>query len=78
MLPQEKSSFGSGVMKINNKAELPESSRGRIARTYMDETYSRYSMSSQQEQLMKAWDKNYPVNAIELKKAHYYRKMKIW
>jgi deoxyribonuclease-1 len=57
MLPTVKSDFGSCSMKIENrKVEPPESARGRIARTYlyMDETYSRYSMSKQQKQLMNA------------------------
>jgi deoxyribonuclease-1 len=68
MLPGEESSFGSCSMKINNrKAEPPENARGRIARTYlyMDKTYSRYSMSRQQKQLMNAWDKEFPVSKWE-------------
>ena len=72
MLPSEKSDFGSCSMKIENKkAEPPESARGRIARTYlyMEDTYSRYKMSSQQKQLMNAWDKMYPVSEWECKRA---------
>ncbi|WP_425414421.1 endonuclease [Psychromonas aquimarina] len=72
MLPDEKSSFGSCEMKINNrKAEPPVRSRGQIARTYlyMDEAYSRYSMSRQQKQLMNAWDKMYPVSDWECKRS---------
>lgn len=72
MLPSEKSDFGHCSMKIENKkAEPPEASRGRIARTYlyMESTYKRYSMSKQQRQLMNAWDKMYPVNSWECSRA---------
>lgn len=72
VLPSSQSSFGSCAMKIENKkAEPPETARGRIARTYlyMDATYRRYSMSRQQEQLMNAWDKMYPVTAWECTRA---------
>lgn len=68
MLPHVQSEFGSCPMKINNKkAEPPVEARGRIARTYlyMDDTYSRYSMSKSQKQLMSAWDKMYPVSEWE-------------
>lgn len=59
-------------MKIDNrKAEPPKNSRGRIARTYlyMDETYTRYSMSKQQKKLMNAWDRTYPVSKWECTRA---------
>jgi deoxyribonuclease-1 len=72
MLPTAKSDFGSCNMKIENKkAEPPEASRGRIARTYlyMDSTYNRYNMSRQQKQLMNAWDKMYAVNRWECERA---------
>lgn len=72
MLPSETSDFGSCSMKIENKkAEPPEASRGRIARTYlyMESTYNRYRMSRQQKQLMNAWDKMYPVNSWECQRA---------
>ena len=68
MLPDENSDFGSCNMKIENKkAEPPVRTSGRIARTYlyMDDTYSKYSMSRQQRQLMNAWDKMYPVDGWE-------------
>lgn len=66
-----KSGFGSCDMKINKrKAEPPQSSRGRIARTYlyMDSNYERYSMSKSQTQLMNAWDNMYPVSNWECKR----------
>ena len=68
MLAGEPATFGSCDMKISgNKAEPPARARGQIARTYfyMQDSYSRYHMSSQQEQLMKAWDKQYPVDKWE-------------
>lgn len=72
MLPSEQSDFGSCSMKIaNKKAEPPEGARGRISRTYlyMDETYSKFKMSRQQRQLMTAWDKTYPVDSWECRRA---------
>lgn len=68
LLPNTPSSFGSCQMKISgNHAEPPPQARGAIARTYlyMQANYPRYRMSMQQEKLMKAWDRQYPVNAWE-------------
>ena len=78
MLSGESSDFGSCEMKIDSrKAEPPVAARGRIARTYlyMDQTYSRYSMSKAQRQLMTAWDKQYPVSAWECKRADRIEKL---
>ena len=78
MLPNEKSSFGACDMKINNqRAEPPESARGRVARTYlyMQQTYSRYKMSRQQQQLMMAWDKMYPVDKWECERTSRIAKL---
>jgi len=64
----EQSSFGHCAMKISNrKAEPPIEARGMIARSYiyMDEAYSKYSMSKQQSQLMNAWHKQFPVTQWE-------------
>lgn len=72
MLPGEESSFGSCEMKIaDRKAEPPARARGQIARTYfyMQDAYPRYKMSRQQEQLMGAWDKMYPVDQWECTRA---------
>lgn len=72
MLPGEESSFGSCEMKIaGRKAEPPARARGQIARTYfyMQDAYPRYKMSRQQEQLMGAWDKMYPVDQWECTRA---------
>ena len=72
LLPSEKSDFGSCDMRIEgHKAQPPEASRGRIARSYlyMDKAYSNYSMSKSQWQLMAAWDKQFPVDAQECQRA---------
>ena len=72
MLPDSQSSFGSCDMRIESrKAQPPESARGRIARTYlyMDHSYPRYSMSKQQQKLMTAWNKMYPVSEWECTRA---------
>lgn len=68
MLPDVTSSFGSCDMRIKDrKVQPPESARGRIARTYlyMESAYPTYSMSRAQRNLMKSWDKQYPVTEIE-------------
>jgi deoxyribonuclease-1 len=65
-------SFGSCKMIISErKAVPPESARGRISRTYlyMQSSYNRYKMSKQQNKLMSAWDKMYPVSEWECKRA---------
>ena len=72
MIAGEPSTFGTCEMKISgNKAEPPTRARGQIARTYfyMQDSYSRYRMSRQQEQLMQAWDKQYPVDKWECTRA---------
>ena len=79
MLAGEPSTFGSCEMKISgNKAEPPARARGQIARTYayMADAYGpRYHMSKQQEQLMGAWDKQYPVDAWECTRAKRIEKL---
>ena len=68
MLPASTSSFGTCDMRIDGrKSQPPEAARGRIARTYkyMQFSYSRYHMSKQQQKLMDAWDKMYPVSEWE-------------
>ena len=71
-LPEASSDFGSCDMKIEDqKAEPPAQSRGAIARTYqyMEATHPRYRMSRQQQQLMAAWDRQYPVTPFECLRA---------
>ena len=66
------SSFGSCLMKIQDKkAEPPASARGVIARTYLyfEDAYRRYRMSDAQRKLMNAWDKTYPLEDWECERA---------
>ena len=69
----EPSVFGSCSMKIrDNRVEPPERSRGQIARTYlyMAANYrEHYRLSRQQRQLMQTWDRKYPVDAWECRRA---------
>ena len=68
MVPGEKSDFGSCEMIIDSrKAQPPEIARGKIARAYlyMDQTYSKYSMSKQQKKLMNLWNGQYPITRNE-------------
>ncbi|MEH6452772.1 MAG: endonuclease [Psychromonas sp.] len=80
LLADQKSSFGSCEMKVSNrKVEPPESSRGMIARTYlyMDHTYSRFSISKQQRQLMDAWSKQYPVSGWECERGRRIAELQV-
>lgn len=66
------SSFGTCEMKIQgNKVEPPNESKGIIARTYkyMSYAYPFFNMSSEQKKIMEAWDKQYPVEAWECRRA---------
>ena len=69
----EPSVFGSCSMKIrDNRVEPPERSRGQIARTYLYMAASyreHYRLSRQQRQLMQTWDRKYPVDAWECRRA---------
>lgn len=71
--PDVPSAFGSCPMKISgNKVEPPERARGQIARSslYMADSYSEhYRLSRQQQQLMQAWARQYPVDAWECRRA---------
>jgi len=72
LLPTANSDFGACAMKIEGrKAEPPVAARGQIARTYlyMDAAYSKYKMSKAQRKLMSAWDRMYPVDSWECKRA---------
>lgn len=71
--PDVPSAFGSCLMKISgNKVEPPERARGQIARSslYMADSYGEhYRLSRQQQQLMQAWARQYPVDAWECRRA---------
>ena len=73
MLTHAQSDFGSCQVKIEGRrVEPPERARGQIARSYFYMAYSYrpfFKMSRQQYHLMKAWDKIYPVDAWECKRA---------
>lgn len=72
MLPEGFAAFGSCAMKTDgSKVEPSAQAWGVIARTYkyMAAAYPRYRMSRQQQQLMDAWDRQYPVDAWECRRA---------
>jgi deoxyribonuclease-1 len=78
MITGEKSDFGSCEMIIDNKkAQPPEIARGRIARAYlyMDQAYSKFTLSKQQMRLMTSWDKQYPVTEKECSRAEIIAKV---
>lgn len=78
MLSAMANSFGSCEMKIRDKkAQPPKDSRGAISRAYlyMEQTYPTYKMSRQQRQLMNAWNRSYPANAWECKRAERIKKL---
>lgn len=78
MLPSAKSDFGQCDMRIEKrKAQPPVKARGRIARTYlyMQAVYPTYKMSKQQQKLMTAWDKQYPVTKWECTRAKRIKKI---
>ena len=78
MLPTSNVSFGTCDMRIEGrKVQPPESARGRIARTYkyMQFGYPRYHMSKQQQKMMDAWDRMYPVSEWECTRANRIKKI---
>lgn len=71
--------YGQCEMQVNfkaHKAMPPEWARGAIARTYlyMSEQYG-FRLSRQQQQLMQAWDKTYPVDAWECERERRIEKI---
>lgn len=73
ILDNEKPDFGTCEMKVSrDKVEPPEYSRGVIARTYLYMQYAyspKFKMSRSQDKLMNAWNKAYPVEDWECKRA---------
>ncbi len=72
MLPTSKVTFGTCAVKIDgSRVEPPEYTRGAIARTtlYMSDAYPQYRLSDADRKLMQAWDKTYPVDAWECRRA---------
>lgn len=70
--PGSVSAFGSCEAKVDgNRFEPPARSKGQVARAafYMADSYAKYRLSRQQEQLFRAWDKMYPVDQWECTRA---------
>lgn len=70
--------FGSCPMKIQNrKAEPPDYTKGFIARTYFyfEKTYPRFKISKSMKRILLAWDKKYPVDEWECKRAERIEKI---
>lgn len=67
-LPSSESAFGSCPAKVDgNRFEPPDRAKGQVARSalYMADSYPKYRLSRQQQQLVEAWDKMFPVDAWE-------------
>lgn len=72
------SSFGICQVKIyDRKVDVPEHARGKVARAYlyMEDSYSRYNMSSSNRKLMQAWNKLYPVTKDECTRTKLIEKL---
>ena len=70
--------FGSCLMKISrNKVEPPDAVKGLIARTYlyMQQTYPRYRIGEPMRGILKAWDKKFPINKWECRRAYRIEKL---
>ena len=71
-LPGSASAFGSCPAKVDGKRfEPPDRAKGQVARAalYMADSYPKYRLSRQQQQLFEAWDKMFPVDAWECTRA---------
>ena len=77
-LPSAPSAFGICEAKIDgNRFEPPPRSKGQVARAalYMADSYGKYRLSRQQEQLFNAWNKMYPVDHWECTRAKRIEKL---
>lgn len=71
-LPGSESAFGSCPAKVDgNRFEPPDRAKGQVARAalYMADSYPKYRLSRQQQQLFEAWDKMFPVDQWECTRA---------
>lgn len=71
-LPGSGSAFGSCPAKVDGKRfEPPDKAKGQVARAslYMADSYPKYRLNRQQQQLFEAWDKMFPVDAWECTRA---------
>lgn len=77
-LPSAKVAFGTCEAKVDGKRfEPPVRSKGQVARAalYMADSYDKYRLSRQQEQLFNAWNKMYPVDQWECTRAKRIEKL---
>lgn len=71
-LPRAPAAFGSCAAKIEGRRfEPPDRAKGQVARAslYMDSQYRRFRLSTQQKQLFTAWDRMFPVDRAECRRA---------
>ena len=77
-LPSAPSAFGICEAKVDgNRFEPPVRSKGQVARAalYMADSYGKYRLSRQQEQLFNAWNKMFPVDQWECTRAKRIEKL---
>lgn len=77
-LPGSESAFGSCPAKVDgNRFEPPDRAKGQVARAalYMADSYPKYRLSRQQQQLFEAWDKMFPVDQWECTRAKRIEKL---
>lgn len=77
-LPGSASAFGSCPAKVDGKRfEPPDRAKGQVARAalYMADSYPKYRLSRQQQQLVEAWDKMFPVDQWECTRAKRIEKL---
>ena len=77
-LPGSESAFGSCPAKVDgNRFEPPDRAKGQVARAalYMADSYPKYRLSRQQQQLFEAWDKMHSVDAWECTRAKRIEKL---
>lgn len=77
-LPSAPSAFGICEAKVDgNRFEPPARSKGQVARAalYMADSYGKYRLSHQQEQLFNAWNKMFPVDQWECTRAKRIEKL---
>ena len=77
-LPSAPSAFGICEAKVDgNRFEPPVRSKGQVARAalYMADSYGKYRLSRQQEQLFNTWNKMFPVDQWECTRAKRIEKL---
>lgn len=71
-LPEADAAFGSCGAKLEGKNfEPPDRAKGQVARAslYMEHQYKRFRLSKQQRRLFTAWDRKFPVDKAECRRA---------